>query len=128
MARASQQPSYESNPRVVVVDDHPTFRHAARMLLVARGYDVVGEACCAASALDAVERHAPHAVLLDVHLGDDDGFEICTLLMRARPELAVLLVSADEQDSERITRCGACGFVRKPRLLNTDFGEFWPRQ
>ena len=75
MAQVLSQPSYGSNPRVVVVDDHPTFRHAARMLLAARGYDVVGEASCAASALDAVERHAPQAVLLDVRLGDDDGFE-----------------------------------------------------
>jgi len=52
------------------------------MLLAARGYDVVGEASCAASALDAVERHAPQAVLLDVRLGDDDGFELCGLLTR----------------------------------------------
>jgi DNA-binding NarL/FixJ family response regulator len=127
MARALPQPSYGISPRVVIVDDHPTFRHAARMLLAARGYDVVGEACCAASALDAVKRHAPEAVLLDVCLGDDDGFEVCGLLTRSRPELAVLLASVDEQDSERITRCGARGFVRKSRLLQIDFGEFWPR-
>jgi DNA-binding NarL/FixJ family response regulator len=127
MARALPHPSYGSNPRVVIVDDHPTFRHAARILLAARGYDVVGEASCAASALHAVERHAPHAVLLDVRLGDDDGFEVCNLLMRSRPELAVLLASGDEQNSEQIRRCGACGFVRKSRLLQIDFGQFWPR-
>jgi len=111
----------------LIVDDHPTFRHAARMLLAARGYDVVGEASCAAGALDAVERNAPEAVLLDVRLGDDDGFEVCGLLTRSRPELAVLLASADDQDSDRVTGCGARGFVRKSRLLRIDFGEFWPR-
>ena len=113
-------------PRVVIVDDHPTFRHAARMLLVARGYDVVGDASCTASALHAVERHAPHAVLLDVRLGGEDGFEICDLLTRSRPDLAVLLASVDEQDSERIRRCGARGFVRKTQILQFDFGEVWP--
>src|SRR3954471_19369576 len=117
MAQVLSQPSCGSDPRVVIVDDHPTFRHAARMLLAARGYDVVGEASCAASALDAVERHAPQAVLLDVRLGGDDGFEVCDLLTRSRPEPAVLLASADEQDSERVTRGGARGFVRKSRLL-----------
>ena len=128
MAQVLSQPSYGRNPRVVIVDDHPTFRHAARMLLEARGYDVVGEASCAASALVAVERHAPQAVLLDVCLGDDDGFEVCGLLTRSRPELAVLLASVDEHDPELITRCGARGFVRKHRLLQTDFGKFWTRK
>ena len=128
MAQVLSQPSCGSNPRVVIVDDHPTFRHAARMLLAARGYDVVGEASCAASALDAVERHAPQAVLLDVRLGDDDGFELCGLLTRSHPELAVLLASAEEHDPELIARCGACGFVQKHRLLQIDFGQFWPRK
>src|SRR5215217_1458751 len=98
MAQVLSQPSYGSNPRVVIVDDHPTFRHAARMLLAARGYDVVGEASCAASALDAVERHAPQAVLLDVRLGDDDGFEVCRRLTRGRPWLAVVLASTAEYE------------------------------
>src|SRR3954452_9977975 len=99
MAQALPQPSHGINPRVVIVDDHSTFRHAARMLLVARGYDVVGEASGAASALEAGERHAPQAVLLDVRLGDDDGFDVCGALTRFHPELAVVLASADEQDS-----------------------------
>ena len=127
MAQALPQPSYGINPRVVIVDDNATFRHAARMLLAARGYAVVGEASCAASALDAVERHAPQAVLLDIRLGHDDGFAVCGLLRRCRPELAVLLASVDDQDCERVSRCGARGFVRKSRLLQIDFEEFWPR-
>src|SRR3954447_14731196 len=100
MAQVLSQPSCGSDPRVVIVDDQPTFRHAARMLLAARGYDVVGEASCAPSALDAVERHAPAGVLLDVPLGGDDGLAVCGLLRRLRPGLAVLLASVDDQDSE----------------------------
>src|SRR4051794_41921996 len=88
MARSLPQLSNGIHPRVVIVDDHPTFRDAARMLLAARGYDVVAEASCAATALDAVERHAPDAVLLDVHLGDDDGFALCGSLTRSHPGLA----------------------------------------
>ena len=74
-----------SAPRVLVVDDRPDFREAARLLVEWRGYAVVAEAGCAASALDAVERFAPEAVLLDVHLGGDDGFDVCRRLTRARP-------------------------------------------
>jgi len=129
MAQPQQQPPNGSHPRVVVVDDHATFRSAARTLLAARGYDVVAEASCAATALDAVERHAPQAVLLDVGLGDDDGFEVCDLLTRSRPQLAVLLASAEEHgDRELIARCGARGLVPKHRLPQIDFGQFWPRE
>jgi DNA-binding NarL/FixJ family response regulator len=55
----------------VIVDDHARFRDAARQLLEARGYEVIAEAGCAMTAWDAVERHAPEAVLLDVRLGAD---------------------------------------------------------
>ena len=122
------QPS-TSAPRVLVVDDEPTFRAAARQLLERRGYAVVAEASCAATALDAVERFAPQAVLLDVRLGDDDGFEVCRTLTRARPGLAVLLASTAESDDydHLAASSGARGFVNKVRLLNIDFGQFWPR-
>lgn len=120
------EPSPRNIPRVVIVDDQDAFRRAARMLLTARGYDVVAEASCAATALEAVERHDPQAVLLDVRLGRDDGFEVCDLLTRSRPGLAVLLASADErEDSVRIARCGARGLVPKARLHGVDFEAFW---
>jgi DNA-binding NarL/FixJ family response regulator len=66
--------------------------------------------------------------LLDVHLGDDDGFALCGSLTRSHPGLAVLLASIhDPEDPESITRCGARGFVRKTHLARVDFGIFWPR-
>jgi DNA-binding NarL/FixJ family response regulator len=112
----------------MIVDDQVTFRGAARRLLEARGYDVVAEAESAARALDAVERHEPHAVLLDVRLGDEDGFTVCDVLMRARPGLAVLLVSATDEfeHAENLARSGARGFVPKSRLAHTDLAQFWP--
>jgi hypothetical protein len=42
--------------RVLIVDDSAPFRRAARDLLRRRGYVVVGEAGCAAAALEAAER------------------------------------------------------------------------
>jgi len=118
-----------SAPRVLVVDDQPDFRQAARLLLERRGYSVVAEAGCAATALDAVERFAPEAVLLDVRLGDDDGFDVCRKLTRARPGLAVVLTSTTDYDhcDGLVTSSGARGFISKARLLDTDFEQFWPR-
>jgi DNA-binding NarL/FixJ family response regulator len=113
---------------VVIVDDQPGFRHAARRLLEARGYDVVAEACSAATAIDAVEHHEPTALLLDVRLGDDDGFAVCGTLTRSHPGLAVLLASDGDYEhmQEQIAACGARGFVQKAQLARVDLGHYWP--
>jgi DNA-binding NarL/FixJ family response regulator len=115
-------------PQVVIVDDQTTFRDAARMLLEARGYDVVAEASSAATAVKAIDEHDPTAVLLDVRLGDDDGFALCGTLTRDHPDLAVLLASDGDYEHmrDRVSGCGARGFVRKSRLALVDLGEFWP--
>lgn len=98
------------------------------MLLEARGYDVVGEASCAATALATVEHTGPHAVLLDVHLGDDDGFAVCSSLTRAFPDVVVVLASVDEApDPDLIAHCGARGFVHKSRIHKIDLADFWPQ-
>jgi DNA-binding NarL/FixJ family response regulator len=61
---------------VLIVDDHPAFRSAARALLEAAGFDVVGEAADGASAIAAVAELGPEVVLLDVQLPDVDGFGV----------------------------------------------------
>lgn len=111
--------------RVVIVDDQAIFRDVARQCLEARGYEVVAEAACAASAMEALERFEPDGMLIDVQLGDDDGFTICEAVTRIRPDLAVVLTSAEsnyEHAAERVESCGARGFVRKEYLPRVDFG------
>jgi DNA-binding NarL/FixJ family response regulator len=116
-----------SPTRVLIVDDQPVFRQAARDLLEARGYSVVAEACGLATALKALASTAPDAVLLDVCLGEESGFDVARALTGERPELAVLLVSADACDGghERVRKCGARGFVLKARLVDADLNTFW---
>jgi CheY-like chemotaxis protein len=113
--------------RVLIVDDQPVFRGVARDLLEVRGYTVVAEADGMANALEALGRCVPDAVLLDVCLGKESGFDVARALTGMRPGLAVLLVSADEvsDSSEQARRCGARGFVTKARLVKTDFGTYW---
>src|SRR6478609_9551017 len=80
--------------RVIVVDDHPSFRRSAKALLTAEGFEVVGEAVDGASALAAVAELAPELVLLDIQLPDIDGFEVARRLLESRPELRIVLVSS----------------------------------
>ena len=118
---------HQTPVRVLVADDSAPFRTAARELLTRRGYIVVGEAGNATEAIEAAEQLAPDAVLLDVHLPDGCGFEVSTVLTGARPELAVLLTSADDSppDDRRVEACGARGFVPKCCLAATPLERFW---
>ena len=114
--------------RILIVDDHPMFRRAARELLHARGYDVIAEADSPRNALGVVERLAPDGVLVDVHLGDESGFDLARALTCAHPDLAVLLTSSDDLERpEGAHACGACGFVLKARLTAVDFELFFGR-
>jgi len=60
---------------VLVVDDHQSFRRFASKLLIAAGYDVVGEADGVEAAVEAAHRLHPTLVLLDVMLPDGDGLQ-----------------------------------------------------
>jgi DNA-binding NarL/FixJ family response regulator len=115
-------------PRVLIVDDQPSFRGMARRVLEWRGYVVAGEAGCADSAIAAAERLAPDAALLDVCLGETSGFDVACTLTQARPELAVLLVSSlDYRECQALVHgCGARGFVLKSDLGAADLAAFWP--
>ena len=114
--------------RVLIVDDQRAFRNAAREVLKRRGYEVVGEAGDATAAVDLGTRLLPDAVLLDVRLGEDDGFAVARALARACPGAAVLLVSCDHHGrrADEVTASGVRGFILKSQLAVADLAEFWP--
>lgn len=103
---------------VLIVDDHPTFRASARLLLSSEGYDVVGEAADGAGALRAARELRPQLILLDVQLPDFDGFEVARRLAQEGSDAAVVLTSSrDEADfGPLVAGSGARGFVPKAEL------------
>lgn len=104
--------------RVLVVDDHPSFRRCARTLLTEEGFEVVGEATDGASALALAARVRPELVLLDIQLPDIDGFEVAERLLAVDPRLPIVLVSSRDRSSygQQIEKSGACGFIAKADL------------
>ena len=115
--------------RTLIVDDCRSFRVVARELLERRGYTVVGEAETAAGAIEAIERHPPDAVLLDVNLPDTSGAVVATYLNARYPAIAVLLVSADKDEDAYplLEQTGARGFVNKFELARVNLAWYWPR-
>ncbi len=100
---------------VLIVDDHPSFRASARMLLEAEGFDVVGEANDGLSALRAVQELRPDVVLLDVQLPDIDGREVAVRLSANGSAPAIVLTSSrDLEDIGVLT--GVRGFIPKSEL------------
>jgi DNA-binding NarL/FixJ family response regulator len=106
--------------RVLIVDDHPSFRASARVLLESEGFTVVGEAPDGATAVTETCRLRPEVVLLDVGLPDCDGFDVCARIVGHPGEgvPAVILVSSrDASDfGPLVSRSGARGFVPKAEL------------
>ena len=103
---------------MLIVDDHPSFRASARILLEAEGYSVVGEAPDGQTAITEAQRLRPDIVLLDVQLPDIDGFGVAEKLQGLPQPPAVILVSSrDGADfGPLVERSGARGFVPKAEL------------
>jgi CheY-like chemotaxis protein len=105
-----------AKPRVLVVDDYPGARYRRmRILLDDGGFDVTEEVL----GREAVRRVADEpidAVLVDLHLPDISGLDVCEAL-RARPEtakVALLIISAVSEldEAARLAeQYGADGFV-----------------
>ncbi len=101
--------------RAVLVDDHPVFRIGMAALLDSLGgVRVVGQAASAREAgglllgPDPVETDV---VVMDLDLGDGSGIEITRGLQRARPDVAVLVMTMHEEDDTVVAavRAGRAG-------------------
>jgi DNA-binding NarL/FixJ family response regulator len=108
---------------VLIVDDHPTFRASARLLLSAEGYEVVGEAADGEAAVRAALELRPQLILLDVQLPGIDGFEVARRL--AGEGVAIVLTSSrDEADyGPLVASSGARGFIPKGELSGPALAE-----
>jgi two-component system nitrate/nitrite response regulator NarL len=122
--------------RIVIVDDHPIFRDGLRRLLAAEaGFEVIGEAGDAASALQMVRDLAPEVLLLDLALPDSTGLEVLRRLQEwGSPTRTVMLTASIERDQVlQALLFGARGLVLKESATALLFrciravlaGEYW---
>src|SRR5512139_767483 len=111
--------------KVLLVDDHPLILSALHSVILGLGDDVT--VVSAASAADARRALAEHKdfdlVLLDLQLGDADGFDVLADMRHKHPALPVVVVSASDRASDviRAIDLGAMGFVPKRASNETLF-------
>ena len=111
--------------RVLIVDDHASFRAIARVVLTDGGFEVVGEAADAQSALTAARALRPECVLLDVQLGDADGFALADALGEEADGAPVILTSGRDprEIAPLVPLSAARGFIPKERLSASGLEE-----
>jgi diguanylate cyclase (GGDEF)-like protein len=103
--------------RVLVVDDDPVSARATEAVLRAAGF-LTASCCDPADAYEAILRESPDLIILDVLLGDVDGFDVCR---RVRANQALQLVPiifvtrrGDVEQRVRGLQVGGNDYLAKP--------------
>jgi two-component system chemotaxis response regulator CheB len=107
--------------RVFVVDDSAFVRRAVSRILEGQpGVRVVGEAATGLEALEKIPRLDPELVTLDVAMPGMDGLQVLRALLRWKPRLKVLMLSAHTHEGAEATidalAAGAVDFIDKSRF------------
>ena len=101
---------------VLVVDDHTVVRQGLRFLLASQGdIDVVAEAADGEEAIEAVRKHVPAVVLLDLLMPRTDGLTALREIKRISPSTQVVILTSNEDDVNLFdaVKAGAISYVHK---------------
>lgn len=112
--------------KVLIVDDSPTVVTVFSKFLKDQGYECI-TACDGAMGIARAKEHKPDVILMDVVMGDHNGFQTCRRL-KSDPktrDIPVVIVSGKTTEADEFwgRRMGASDYLRKPvtpeRLLAT---------
>lgn len=105
----------DGSQTVLVVDDDDTVRAGMLGLLRAAGYAAQGYPS-AAAALDACDPVRAHCAVLDIHIGEPDGFALRESLRALAPSLPVIFITGDDDPAlaRRASVVGALTLLLKP--------------
>ena len=99
-----------------LLDDHEVVRRGVcEMLEAEEDLEVVGDAGTAEEALGRIPATRPDVAILDVHLPDGNGVEVCREIRSTHPEIACLMLTsfADDEALFSAIIAGAAGYVLK---------------
>ncbi|GAA3368811.1 response regulator transcription factor [Streptomyces sannanensis] len=121
----------EPAPRVLIADDQELVRVGFRLILTARGINVVGEAADGNEAVAAARRLQPDVVLMDIRMPAMDGLEAARQVLAQTPDCRVIMLTTFDLDHYvyAALAAGVSGFLLKDvtpahlaaavRLVNT---------
>ena len=112
--------------RCLIVDDSPLFLESATSLLQREGMEVVGVASNRTEALRLATELSPDVTLVDVDLGDEDGFELAQAL-DGRSKVIMISTHSETDLAQLIQASPALGFVSKHRLSASAISDLLER-
>lgn len=102
--------------RVIIVDDHPTFRDGLALLLqTAPTVQVIATVEDGQRAVELALTEQPDVILMDLHMPGMNGIEATQRIVASSPSIAVLVLTMLD-DSESVfaaMRAGAKGYLLK---------------
>ena len=115
---SNAQDTTASTQRILVVDDENSISELIATSLKFVGFDV-RTAATGAQALQIAEEFKPHALILDVMLPDQNGFEVCRQLRSEGHNVGVLFLTAKDSVEDKIAglTIGGDDYVTKPFSL-----------
>jgi DNA-binding response OmpR family regulator len=104
-------------PRILIVEDDHAIADGLRRVLESQGYDARHVARGRAALAEAGE--PTRLVILDLGLPDTDGIDVCRRLRAAHPELAIVILTARDQELDVVAGldAGADDYLVKPFRL-----------
>jgi DNA-binding NarL/FixJ family response regulator len=113
---ATELDTRAAKKKILLVDDHPIFRHGLTELLN-RQVDLVvcGHADSAPGALEQMRNLKPDLAILDITLQGTNGIELVKLMKSEVPKLPILVLSMHDESlyALRALKAGALGYVMK---------------
>jgi FixJ family two-component response regulator len=100
---------------VSVVDDDPSVRRALQRLLESAGFSVATFAS-GRQVLQIGLVQTTACLVIDVHLGDMDGFELSRLLAAEGMNIPLIFITAHDDEPAKVSarRAGAVAYFTKP--------------
>lgn len=115
----------EEKRPIVVVDDSPAIRLKIQKYLQQLGYDDIYTESDGKGAIKLVTKLIKNAqnpiMLLDMDLPDLSGDVVAHQLLEEKPDLSIILITADEKNTPRVRKTigfGSSAFVQKPFTIN----------
>jgi DNA-binding response OmpR family regulator len=103
-----------SDEKILVVDDNEDIRFFVRSALTPEGYQVI-EAENGNQALELFYKSEPALIILDLSIGQPDGFEVCREIRKSSIVPIIMLTShIEEMDEAMCLAAGADDYITKP--------------
>ena len=101
--------------RIILIDDELNIRRTVVPVLKSMNHDVIA-AANSKSAMQELEKESFDLALLDLRLGEENGLELMSKMLKAQPRLAVIVTTAFAtiETAVEAMRQGAFDYLAKP--------------